>query len=53
MIRTHSYSLIITEHKTLNKKREIIGLISPTRMRYDYNIELINKLKELLEDFEI
>lgn len=53
MIRTQRYSLIITQYKTLNKKREIIGLISPIRMRYDYNIELINKLKEMLEDFEI
>lgn len=52
MIKTKKYSLIITECKTPKKKHEIVGLISPTRMRYDYNIELINKLKEMLEDFE-
>jgi len=52
MIRTRKYSLIITGFKTPNKKHEIVGLLGPTRMRYDYNIELINKLKELLEDYE-
>jgi len=51
MIRTKKYSMIITNYKTPSKKREIFGLISPTKMRFDYNIELINKLKELLEDF--
>lgn len=53
MLRTKKYSMIITEYKTPSKKHEVFGLISPTKMRYDYNIELINKLKELLEDFEI
>lgn len=53
MIRTRKYSMIITRYKTPGKKNEIVGLISPTKMRYDYNIELINKLKEMLEDFEI
>lgn len=53
MIRTKKYSLIITGYKAPSKRREIFGLISPTKMRYDYNISLINKLKEMLEDFEI
>lgn len=52
MIRTKKYSLIITGYKAPHKKREIVGLISPTRMRYDYNISLINKLKELMGDYE-
>jgi len=52
MIRTKKYSLIITGYKTQNRKREIFGLISPTRMRYDYNISLINKLRELMQDYE-
>ena len=52
MIKTRKYSLIITNYKTPQKKREIIGLLGPTRMRYDYNIELINKLKELLEGYD-
>ena len=51
MIRTKKYSMIITGYKTPHKKQEIFGLISPTKMRYDYNISLINKLKEMLEDF--
>lgn len=52
MIKTKKYSLIVTGFKTPNKKHEIVGLLGPTRMRYDYNIELINKLRELLEDYE-
>jgi len=52
MIKTKKYSLIITGYKAPHKKHEIIGLLGPTRMRYDYNIALINKLKEILEDYE-
>ena len=52
MIKTRKYSLIITNYKTPHKKREIIGLLGPTKMRYDYNIALINKLREMLEDYE-
>jgi len=52
LIRTKKYSLIITGYKTPGKKHEIIGLLGPTRMRYDYNIALINKLREMLEDYE-
>jgi len=52
LIRTKKYSLIITGYKTPNKKHEIIGLLGPTRMRYDYNLELINKLRELIEGME-
>jgi len=52
MIKTKKYSLIVTGFKTPNKKHEIVGLLGPTRMRYDYNIELINKLRELLEDYD-
>jgi heat-inducible transcriptional repressor len=52
MVRTKKYSLIITGYKTPSKKREIIGLLGPTRMRYDYNIALINKLREMLEDYD-
>jgi len=52
LIRTKKYSLIITGYKTPGKKHEIIGLLGPTRMRYDYNLELINKLRELIEGME-
>ena len=51
MIKTKKYSLIVTGHKAPNKKNEFIGLLSPTRTNYDYNIALINKLKEFLEEF--
>lgn len=52
MIKTKKYSLIITGYKTPHKKHEIIGLLGPTRMRYDYNLALINKLRELIEGME-
>ena len=52
MIKTKKYSLIITGYKTPSKKHEIIGLLGPTRMRYDYNLALINKLRELMGDYE-
>jgi transcriptional regulator of heat shock response len=52
MVRTRKFTLIITNYKVSEKKQETIGLISPTRMRYDYNISLINKLREMLEDYE-
>ncbi len=52
LIRTKKYSLIITGYKTPHKKHEVIGLLGPTKMNYDYNISLINKLKEFMEDFE-
>jgi len=52
LIRTKKYTLIVTGYKTPNKKREVVGLLGPTRMRYDYNISMINKLKEMLEDYE-
>ena len=52
LIRTKKYTLIVTGHKTPNKKNEIIGFLSPTRMKYDYNISLINKLRELMQDYE-
>jgi len=51
LIKTKKYTLIVTGHKAPNKKNEIIGFLSPTRMNYDYNISLINKLKEYLEEF--
>jgi len=52
LIRTKKYTLIVTGYKSPNKKHEVIGLLGPTRMKYDYNISLINKLKELMEDYE-
>ena len=52
MVRTRKFTLIITNYKVSEKKQETIGLISPTRMRYDYNISLINKLREMLEDYD-
>lgn len=52
LVRTKKYTLIVTGFKTPNKKHEVVGLLGPTRMRYDYNIALINKLRELLEDYD-
>jgi len=52
LIRTKKYTLIVTGYKAPNKKREVVGLLGPTKMRYDYNISMINKLKEMLEDYE-
>ena len=49
--RTRRLSIIISKCKTFNNKHAVIGLLGPTRMRYDYNLSLINKLKETLEDF--
>jgi heat-inducible transcriptional repressor len=51
MIKTKKYSLIVTGHKAPNKKNEIFGFLTPTRTNYDHNISLINKLKEMLEEF--
>jgi len=51
MIKTKKYSLIVTGHKAPNKKNEIFGFLTPTRTNYDHNIALINKLKEMLEEF--
>ncbi len=51
MIKTRRYTLIITGRKSPSRRKEFIGLLGPTRMRYDYNISLINKLKELLEEY--
>ena len=52
LVRTKKYTLIITGYKAPNKKHKIVGLLGPTRMRYDYNISLINKLKELMQDYD-
>jgi len=52
MIKTRRYTLIITGRKSPSRRKEFIGLLGPTRMRYDYNISLINRLKELLENYD-
>ncbi len=52
MIRMKKFTLIVTNYRISNKKQETIGLLGPTRMRYDYNISLINKLRQMLEDYE-
>lgn len=52
MIRMKKLTLIVTNYRVSNKRQETIGLLGPTRMRYDYNISLINKLREMLEDYE-
>jgi heat-inducible transcriptional repressor len=51
MIKTKKYSLIVTGHKTPSNKNEIFGFLTPTKTNYDHNISLINKLKEMLEEF--
>lgn len=52
LVRTKKYTLIITGYKSPKKKHEVIGLLGPTRMRYDHNIYLINRLREILEDYD-
>ena len=49
---TKRISIIISKCKMPDKKHGVIGLLGPTRMRYDYNISLINKLRELLENYD-
>jgi len=52
MVRMKKLTLIVTNYRVSNKRQETIGLLGPTRMRYDYNISLINKLRQMLEDYE-
>jgi transcriptional regulator of heat shock response len=53
MSKTKRVSIIISKCKMPNDKHGVIGLLGPTRMKYDYNVSLINKLKEILEGFEL
>jgi len=48
--KTKKLSLIISGCKIPEKKHGIIGLLGPIRMRYDYNISLVNRLKNLIEN---
>lgn len=52
MVRMKKLTLIVTNYRVSNKKQETIGLLGPTRMRYDYNISLVNRIKGLLEDMD-
>lgn len=52
LARTKKLSIIVSGCKMANKKHGVIGLLGPMRMRYDYNIALINKLRELLENYD-
>lgn len=49
LVRTKKFTLIVTGCRMPNNKNEIVGLLGPTKMRYDYNISLINRLRELIE----
>lgn len=51
MTEIRKFTLIITNCRISRKRQETIGLLGPTRMRYDYNISLINRLKQMLEDY--
>jgi len=46
------FTLIITNCRVSKRRQETIGFLGPTRMRYDYNISLINKLREMMEDHD-
>jgi len=51
--KTEKLTLIISGCKIHKKKHGVFGILGPTRMRYEYNISLINKLRELIEqDYE-
>lgn len=52
MAEIRKFTLIITNCKVSRRRQETIGLLGPTKMRYDYNISLVNRLKELLEDYD-
>jgi transcriptional regulator of heat shock response len=53
MGKTKKISIIVSKCKMPDQKHGVIGLLGPTRMRYDYNVSLINKLKEMMEGFEL
>lgn len=53
MGKTKKISIIVSKCKMPDQKHGVIGLLGPTRMKYDYNISLVNKLKEMLEGFEL
>jgi len=46
------FTLIITNCRISKRKSETIGFLGPTRMRYDYHISLINKLRQMFKDYE-
>ena len=50
--KTKKISIIVSKCNMPNNKHGVIGLLGPTRMKYDYNISLINKLRELMQDHE-
>ena len=50
--KTKKISIIVSKCNMPNNKHGVIGLLGPTRMKYDYNISLINKLRELMQDYE-
>ena len=50
--KTKKLSLIVSGCKTSGKRHGVIGLLGPMRMKYDYNISLINKIRELMENYE-
>lgn len=51
MGKTKKISIIISKCKMPDQKHGVIGLLGPTRMRYDYNLSLINQIREYLERF--
>ena len=50
--KTSKLTLIVSGCKIPEKKHGVIGLLGPMRMRYDYNISLINRLRQILENHD-
>jgi transcriptional regulator of heat shock response len=52
LAQIRKFTLIVTSYRVSKRRQETIGFLGPTRMRYDYHISLINKLREMMENYE-
>ncbi|MBD3282402.1 MAG: hypothetical protein GF387_02220 [Candidatus Portnoybacteria bacterium] len=50
--KTKNLSIIISSCKMPKQKHGLLGIMGPMRMRYDYNLSLLNKLKKIIEEYE-
>lgn len=46
-----NFTLIVSSCGPIRKKHGVFGILGPIRMRYDYNISLIDRLRDYLESF--
>jgi len=52
LARTKKLSIIVSGCKMPDQTHGVIGLLGPMRMRYDYNLALINKLRQMFENYD-